>query len=88
MNDNTDDVTTETTAVTSYSFTMTFTVGGIVDSTYTMEETLANLKRELSEFYGPDGFELTEFRVANEDELAVYRKFLGTEAAENPESIN
>lgn len=68
--------TNENKAITPYSFTLTFRVGGLVDSSLSPEETREKLHEELSLFYGDDGYELIDFREATPEEVLTYRKYL------------
>lgn len=60
---------------TSYYFTFSFKVGGIVDSEKPQDEVLESLKNDLTMVYGPEGFEITEFRPATEEEIEAVREF-------------
>lgn len=72
MNDNTE----QTGSVNTYSFTLSFKVGGVVDSSLDLDGALGKLKDELTDFYGEDGFEVQDFHVATTEEIEAYKAFL------------
>lgn len=84
MNDNKE----QTGPMTTFAFTLSFKVGGVVDSPYSQEETLSKLSAELTDFYGPDGYEILDFHVATEDEIMAYRAFMSMSNDENDVTIN
>jgi hypothetical protein len=83
MNDN-----YPTAAVETYSFVLSVKVGGVVDSTLSVDETKAKLSAELSDFYGEDGYELIEFHPASDEEKAQYAKIIAEEFLQSEELPN
>lgn len=80
MNDNKTNKT-----INTYSFTISFKVGGIVDSILDLEGAKAKLSAELTDFYGEEGFEIIDFHVSTPEEIAEYAAFL---ADNTDETIN
>lgn len=77
MNDNQDG------PMVTYAFTLAFKVGGVVDSRLTTEATREKLSAELSDFYGPDGYEILDFHEATPDEVMAYKNFMMSEEDED-----
>lgn len=69
--------------IQTFSFTLAFKVGGIIDSDTNFDETKAVLLERLKEVYGP-GVELIDFHAASEQEIEEYLSALNT----NEETIN
>jgi len=62
--------------VQTYAFTLSFKVGGVVDSSLGLDETLSKLHAELTEFYGEGAYEVIDFHAATEEEILAYTTFM------------
>ena len=73
------------TTMQTFAFTLSFKVGGIIDSDTTYDETKEVLLTRLSEVYGP-GVVLEDFHAASETEINDYLSALQSDSEE--ETIN